>query len=66
MAEPACSAFAVHLGVDFVPEINPAVPMSLDPFIGIAILSLVDPSAAPRGHSTMTILTLLPHAEAQR
>ena len=66
MAEPACSAFAVHLGVDFVPDVKPAVHVSRDPVIGIAILSLVDPSAAPQGHSTMTILTLLPHAEAQR
>jgi len=66
VAEPDCSTFAVHLGVDLVPEINPAVHVSRDPFIGIAILSLVDPSAAPQGHSTMTILTLLPHAEAQR
>jgi all-trans-retinol 13,14-reductase len=66
VAEPACSAFAVHLGVDFVPDVKPAVHVSRDPVIGIAILSLVDPSAAPQGHSTMTILTLLPHAEAQR
>jgi phytoene dehydrogenase-like protein len=65
-AEPACSAFAVHLSVDFVPDVNPAVHVSRDPVIGIAILSRVDPSAAPQNHSTMTILTLLPHAEAQR
>lgn len=65
-AEPACSAFMVHLGVDFVPPIKPAVHAAGDPAIGIATMSLVDPTAAPPGHSTIGLITLLPHAEARR
>jgi all-trans-retinol 13,14-reductase len=65
-AEPANSAFMVHLGVDFVPDIRPAVHVSGDPDIGIETLSLVDPTAAPAGHATIGIITLLPHAEARR
>lgn len=28
-------------------------------------MSLIDPTAAPAGHSTLTLISLLPHAEAQ-
>ena len=65
-AEPANSAFMVHLGVDFVPDIKPAVHVSGDPEIGIETLSLVDPTAAPAGHATIGLITLLPYAEARR
>jgi len=65
-AEPANSAFMVHLGVDFVPDIRPALHASGDPDIGIETVSLVDPTAAPAGHSTIGIITLLPHAQARR
>jgi phytoene dehydrogenase-like protein len=63
---PANSAFMVHLGVDFVPDIKPAVHMAGDRAFGIETLSLLDPTAAPPGHSTVGIITLLTHAEAQR
>jgi phytoene dehydrogenase-like protein len=56
----------VHLGVDFVPDVKPAVHLSGDPDVGIQTVSLVDPTAAPPGHSTIGIITLLPHAEAER
>jgi all-trans-retinol 13,14-reductase len=64
-SEPAASAFTVHLGVDFVPDIRPAVYVRGESNIGIAAMSLVDPSAAPSGHSTLTLITLLPQAEAR-
>jgi phytoene dehydrogenase-like protein len=64
-AEPASSAFTVHLGVDFVPDIRPAVMVKGERNIYIAAMSLIDPSAAPPGHATLTLITLLPQAEAQ-
>jgi phytoene dehydrogenase-like protein len=63
-AAPATSAFMVHLGVDFVPEIRPAVHVSGACPVGITCLSLVDPTAAPPGHATLGIFTLTPHADA--
>jgi len=64
-ARPANSAFMVHLGVDFVPDTRPALHVSGEPDVAIEVLSLVDPSAAPPGHSTVGIVTLLPHEEAR-
>jgi len=60
----ATSAFTVHLGVDFVPDIRPAVHVEDTPSIGITVLSRIDPTAAPAGHSTLTITALQPHAQA--
>jgi phytoene dehydrogenase-like protein len=65
-APPANSAFMVHLGVDFVPDIKPALHVSGNPGIGIEVMSLVDPTAAPPGHATIGIIAILPHAEAVR
>lgn len=64
-AEPALSAFTVHLGIDFVPDITPVVYVQGDRRVGITAMSLVDPSAAPAGHAALTLISLLPHAEAQ-
>jgi all-trans-retinol 13,14-reductase len=64
-AEPALSAFTVHLGIDFVPDIRPAVYVNGVQSLGIIVMSQADPSAAPLGHSTLTLITLLPQAEAQ-
>jgi all-trans-retinol 13,14-reductase len=64
-AEPAASAFTVHLGIDIVPDIRPAVYVHGDQQVGIVAMSLIDPSAAPAGHSTLTLISLLPHAEAR-
>jgi phytoene dehydrogenase-like protein len=63
--EPASSAFTVHLGVDFVPDIRPTVSVKGEQGIFITAMSMIDPSAAPPGHSTLTLITLLPQAEAR-
>jgi len=65
-AQPAASAFMVHLGVDFVPDNKPAVHVFGELSFGIETLSLVDPAAAPPGHSTVGIIALVPHAESER
>lgn len=65
-AEPANSAFSVHLGVDFVPELRPATHLELPMKVGIAVMSKLDPSAAPAGHSTLTLISLLPFEEARQ
>jgi phytoene dehydrogenase-like protein len=64
---PACSAIALHLGVrggfdDARPIIHVSGPHGA---AGIVIPSLVDPSAAPAGYSTVEVLRLLGHAEAR-
>jgi len=64
-AEPALSCFMVHLGVDYVPEGRPIVHLQDGLSIGIEVLSKVDPSAAPRGHSTVAIIKLMTHTEAK-
>ena len=64
-SEPASSAFTVHLGVDFVPDIRPTVSVKGEQNIFITAMSMLDPSAAPAGHSTLTLITLLPQAEAR-
>lgn len=63
--EPACSAFSVHLGIDFIPKVRPVLHVRGDPSIVITTMSLLDPSAAPVGHSTVAITTLVPHSEAR-
>jgi phytoene dehydrogenase-like protein len=65
-AAPSNSAFSVHLGVDFVPAIQPATHVSAPQHIGIAAMSKLDSSAAPEGHSTLTLISILPFEEAQR
>ena len=54
-AEPATSAFMVHLGVDYVPDGQPAIHVHGPNRVGIEILSKVDPSAAPEGHATVAL-----------
>jgi phytoene dehydrogenase-like protein len=61
-AEPANSAFSVHLGVDFVPACAPAIHTR---GVGIAMMSQLDPSAAPEGHGTLTLISLVPHERAK-
>jgi phytoene dehydrogenase-like protein len=62
---PATSCFSVHLGLDVVPDIAPATHLDMPMGIGLAVMSKLDPSAAPEGHATMTIITLVPHEEAK-
>lgn len=64
-AEPANSAFSVHLGLDFDPDIQPATHVEAPMGVGLAMMSKLDPSAAPVGHSTLTLISILPHKEAQ-
>jgi all-trans-retinol 13,14-reductase len=64
-AEPAASAFMVHLGVDYVPEGRPAIHVHGDNSVGVEILSKLDPSAAPPGHSTIGLIKLVTNAEAR-
>ncbi|HZR87232.1 MAG TPA: NAD(P)/FAD-dependent oxidoreductase [Bradyrhizobium sp.] len=64
-AEPANSAFSVHLGLDFDPDIRTAVHVDKPLGVGLAMLSKLDPSAAPVGHSTLMLISIMPHAAAQ-
>ena len=64
-ATPAPSAFMVHLGVDYVPDCRPANFLFGEHAVGVEVLSRVDPSAAPMGHSTVGIIKLLTNAEAR-
>ena len=64
-SEPASSAFTVHLGVDFVPDIRPTVSVKGEQNVFITAMSMIDPSAAPPGHSTLTLITLLSQKEAR-
>lgn len=65
-AAPAPSAFMVHLGVDYVPEGRPARHIHDSPSLGVEILSKVDPSAAPAGHSTIGLIRLVNADESRR
>ncbi|HET7874510.1 MAG TPA: NAD(P)/FAD-dependent oxidoreductase [Methylomirabilota bacterium] len=62
---PSASAFAVFLGVDYVPDVEPLTIHSAEgEGLAIAIPSKVDPSLAPPGHASVTLLTLIPATEA--
>ena len=63
-AAPGPSAFMVHLGVDYVPDGRPALHL-VDQRIGVEVLTQVDPSAAPAGHSTIGIIKLMTNEEAR-
>jgi all-trans-retinol 13,14-reductase len=63
---PAVSAFAMHLGLDMVPDMRPSVTVKGKASIGLTALSLLDPTAAPAGHSTLIITQLLLQGEAAR
>jgi phytoene dehydrogenase-like protein len=67
-AEPATSAFMVHLGLDRQPELPPiaSVETADGLKVGLVSPSKVDPSAAPAGYATLELITLLPQAEARR
>ena len=66
-AEPATSCFTVQLGVDYVPDIKPATHVHLPgAHVGIAAMSLVDPSAAPEGHAILNLIRLVPYETAKQ
>lgn len=64
-AAPSNSAFSVHLGVDFTPDIAPATHVKSPIGVGIAMMSKLDPSAAPPGHATLALISILPNATAK-
>lgn len=65
-AEPATSCFTVQLGIDYVPDIKPATHVHLPgAHVGIAAMSLVDPSAAPQGHAILNLIRLVPYKVAK-
>jgi all-trans-retinol 13,14-reductase len=64
-AAPANSAFSVHLGLDFVPDIATATHLHAAMGVGMAMVSKLDPSAAPQGHATLTLITILPYDKAR-
>ena len=64
-APAANSAFSVHLGIDFVPNLSPATHISSPMHVGIAMMSKLDPSAAPEGQATLMLISLLPYDEAR-
>jgi phytoene dehydrogenase-like protein len=62
---PSASALAVFLGVDYVPEIEPiTIHSDGERGLAIAVPSKIDPSLAPQGHASVTVLTLVPPNEA--
>lgn len=65
-AAPACSGFMVTLAVDMLPEGPPLKHVREADGRGFAIMvpSLADPSIAPPGHAAVTLLELVPTAEA--
>ena len=67
-AEAGTSAFMVHLGVSGPLDIAPiASARSEDGLkVGVTAPSVVDPSAAPEGYSTLELIALVPQAEAKR
>ncbi len=64
-AAPANSCVSVHLGLDYVPDIRPSVHLHAPMRVGLAMMSKLDPSAAPAGHSILSLIHLVPHAEAK-
>lgn len=60
-AQPSTSAFMVFLGVDFMPDV---APIAMTKGIGIMVPSRVDNTLAPSGHAALTLIKLLPQAEA--
>ena len=55
----------VHLGVDYVPDGQPAIHVHGPNRVGVEILSKVDPSAAPEGHATVALIRLVRNDEAR-
>lgn len=64
-AAPANSCFSVHLGLDCVPDIRPSVHLHAPMRVGLAMMSKLDPTAAAAGHSILSLIHLVPHAEAK-
>jgi phytoene dehydrogenase-like protein len=59
--QPSTSAFIVFLGLDIAPDL---APITMLDDVGIMIPSAIDPSLAPAGHASVTLLRLIPQSEA--
>jgi len=57
---PSVTAFIVYLGVKMDLSGYPPLIKSFDDGIGIVVNSNLDPELAPKGHSSVSIITLLP------
>ena len=63
--QPSASASAVFLGVDFVPEVEHMTMVGGEGWaLQIAVPSKSDPSLAPPGHASISLITLVPAAKA--
>ncbi|MBI5954627.1 MAG: FAD-dependent oxidoreductase [Chloroflexi bacterium] len=58
--KPSTTAFIVFLGLDITPDL---APITMLDDIGIMIPSIVDPSLAPPGHASVSLLRLLPESD---
>lgn len=64
--QPSCSAVAVHLGLRGTLALPPIVHLDgADGNVGLVAPSVVDPSCAPSGYSTIELIRLVSHDEAQ-
>ncbi|HAK59113.1 MAG TPA: hypothetical protein DCO77_01850, partial [Nitrospiraceae bacterium] len=62
---PSNSAFMVSLGVNFIPEVNPATFLVDESgLLAIMVPSKVDTSLAPQSYSCITLIMLLPHEQS--
>jgi phytoene dehydrogenase-like protein len=62
---PSASACAVFLGLDTVPDVAPITIVSDgERHLAMNTPSLADPSLAPAGHASMTLVSLVPAREA--
>ncbi|MFN8472857.1 MAG: NAD(P)/FAD-dependent oxidoreductase [Anaerolineae bacterium] len=63
--QTSTSAFLVFLGLDCVPDIEPISMLERNgQGVGIVVPSKVDPSIAPPGHASVTLIKLISAAEA--
>ncbi|MCY6383088.1 phytoene desaturase family protein [Hoeflea prorocentri] len=63
---PACSAIAVHLGLRGDLDLPPIIHFDGEEgAFGMIMPSIVDPTSAPEGYSTLELLRLIPNDEAK-
>ena len=65
-AEPATSAFMVHLGLDMQPDLAAMSKVVGEDGLAVSLISatVADPTGAPGSYGTLTLLTLVPQSEA--
>ncbi|MBM3891821.1 MAG: NAD(P)/FAD-dependent oxidoreductase, partial [Verrucomicrobia bacterium] len=60
---PSCSVFIVFLGLDYVPDAAAFIVLP-EHSVGVAVPSVVDSSLASPGHTSVTLMRVMPHSEA--